>query len=120
MRSALTALMMLPLICMVSGCVTNVGCEVGNIIRSDVSAAEKGRRLAEVLRPGMPKESVRKALGAPDDVDGYGPGWEDWTYYEYQLLVSFDANRRLVSARPLQDDGQAGFHSAPTTRPSEP
>ena len=64
--------------------------QVAAIVRSNVSAKEKGRRLKMILRPGMKMDRVRKLLGSPQDqVEYKEDGKIAAVYRDYGVTVLF-------------------------------
>ena len=118
MRGSIAATAVVPLVCIVCGCVTDMDRQVARVVESEMSAREKGLQLAHILRPGISRHTVRQALGEPDILAMYAVGWEDWTYFDYQLDLVFDSDDRLISAEPLRvgDESDVG----PTTQPGDP
>ena|GEM_PF-3429974 len=50
---------------------------------------------------GMSESAVLRLLGAPCDLDGYGPGYCDFTYWREGWMISFDDTGRVFRVERL-------------------
>lgn len=95
---ALKALTMLPIVVIVGGCARceHPCCAVGATAEGEALTSQRE------IGPGMSAVEVRNLLGEPNDIDGYGAGYYDWTYFEVGLVVSFDNEGLVIATRRIK------------------